>query len=80
MESIEYHVMLENSVEVAVECRCGDTHYCRRPLTADEKRKRNRQMVAWQANVDAYAHYGADADAWKYRTLNLDGAMEAGLL
>lgn len=48
------------------------------PMTADEKREANRQRVAWQSNVDAYLAADGSEDAWKHRTLNLDGMIAAG--
>jgi hypothetical protein len=49
-----------------------------REATAAEKRERNRNMVAWQANVQSYLAADGSEDAWKHRTLNLDGLLAAG--
>ena len=48
-----------------------------RPLTASERRERNRRMVADQTNVAAYQQDAAH-DAWNIRTLNLDALLRAG--
>lgn len=49
-------------------------------MTADEKREANRNRVRWEANVTAYLAADGSEDAWKHRTLNLDGMIRAGLI
>lgn len=50
-----------------------------REATLAEKRERNRNMVAWQANVQAYLASDGTADAWSQLQLQLPGQRTADL-
>lgn len=63
---------------VDVPCSCGASHPNIAPMSAEQKRTANRDRVAWQSNVAAYLAADGTSDAWKFRTLNLDGMMVNG--
>lgn len=72
--------MNENMRLTSVSCRCGGEHLCWRPLTADEKRERNRMMIAHNVRASGYPESVPGSDAWQFRTLNLDALVSAGVL
>lgn len=78
MNEFAINLNLNQQTVIEVPCDCGEWHSNVVAMTADEKRAANRERVAWQSHVAAYLASDGSTDAWKYRTLNLDGMISAG--
>lgn len=73
-----FDLLLNQQTVIDVPCGCGEWHDNVVAMTSAEKREANRNRVAWQSNVQSYLAADGSEDAWKHRTLNLDGLLAAG--